>query len=297
MLLGLQPARIDVDQAGELGKPHHPVDRLVGDMRLAHERHHVMLAMGVERDVAHQHEIVVTADLAEGALQHVGRRLRDSRGRARRRRRSPAWACRADLRGRDCRRHRRSACAPPPAPPRARASAPPAGGADAHVIGQGLVGSGRFRPRLDDGIHRGLSVRPARRPGVSPGRPHRSYAHRGFHPCAATGRRIPILHGFVLAAEAIRPDGIELVLAPAGPVPIYSSESAVQSSCRLELTESIAMLNDVYNSRILELAGNIPRLGRLDEADATRDRPFQALRLDRHRRPQNGRRHRHRLRP
>src|SRR5712671_3687905 len=29
------------------------------------------------------------------------------------------------------------------------------------------------------------------------------------------------------------------------------------------------MLNDVYNSRILELAGNIPRLGRLGDPDAT----------------------------
>ena len=29
------------------------------------------------------------------------------------------------------------------------------------------------------------------------------------------------------------------------------------------------MLNDVYNRRILELAGNIPRLGRLPDADAT----------------------------
>ncbi len=29
------------------------------------------------------------------------------------------------------------------------------------------------------------------------------------------------------------------------------------------------MLNDVYNDRILELAGNIPRLGRLDAPDAT----------------------------
>jgi len=29
------------------------------------------------------------------------------------------------------------------------------------------------------------------------------------------------------------------------------------------------MLNDVYNARILELAGNIPRLGRLPAADAT----------------------------
>jgi NifU-like protein involved in Fe-S cluster formation len=30
-----------------------------------------------------------------------------------------------------------------------------------------------------------------------------------------------------------------------------------------------AMLNEVYNSRILDLAGNIPRLGRLDNPDAT----------------------------
>jgi NifU-like protein involved in Fe-S cluster formation len=30
-----------------------------------------------------------------------------------------------------------------------------------------------------------------------------------------------------------------------------------------------AMLNDVYNSRILELAGNIPRLGRMQDPDAT----------------------------
>lgn len=29
------------------------------------------------------------------------------------------------------------------------------------------------------------------------------------------------------------------------------------------------MLNDVYNKRILELAGNIPRLGRLSDPDAT----------------------------
>ena len=29
------------------------------------------------------------------------------------------------------------------------------------------------------------------------------------------------------------------------------------------------MINEVYNSRIIELAGNIPRLGRLDQPDAT----------------------------
>jgi NifU-like protein involved in Fe-S cluster formation len=32
---------------------------------------------------------------------------------------------------------------------------------------------------------------------------------------------------------------------------------------------SKVMLNEVYNSRILELAGNIPRLGRLNNPDAT----------------------------
>jgi NifU-like protein involved in Fe-S cluster formation len=29
------------------------------------------------------------------------------------------------------------------------------------------------------------------------------------------------------------------------------------------------MLNDIYNKRVLELAGNIPRIGRLDSPDAT----------------------------
>ncbi len=32
---------------------------------------------------------------------------------------------------------------------------------------------------------------------------------------------------------------------------------------------SIAMLNDIYNKRIIELAGNIPRLGRLPDPDAS----------------------------
>src|SRR5262245_28351746 len=32
---------------------------------------------------------------------------------------------------------------------------------------------------------------------------------------------------------------------------------------------SQAMLNEVYNRRIIELAGNIPRLGRLDAPDAS----------------------------
>lgn len=33
--------------------------------------------------------------------------------------------------------------------------------------------------------------------------------------------------------------------------------------------EEARMLDDIYNSKILEFAGNIPRVGRLDEPDAT----------------------------
>ena len=38
---------------------------------------------------------------------------------------------------------------------------------------------------------------------------------------------------------------------------------------RAERLRFNAMLNDVYNRRIIELAGNIPRLGRLSDADAS----------------------------
>lgn len=40
-------------------------------MRLADDRHHMVLAMGEEGDVAHQHHIVITADFLEGRAKHV----------------------------------------------------------------------------------------------------------------------------------------------------------------------------------------------------------------------------------
>jgi NifU-like protein involved in Fe-S cluster formation len=46
-----------------------------------------------------------------------------------------------------------------------------------------------------------------------------------------------------------------------GPETIEAPSSQVESRAD--------MLNDVYNSRILELAGNIPRIGRLPQPDAT----------------------------
>ena len=49
------------------------------------------------------------------------------------------------------------------------------------------------------------------------------------------------------------------------------------------------MLNDIYNKRIIELAGNIPRLGRLARTRRQRYGAFQAVRFDREGRSQNGR--------
>ncbi len=41
------------------------------------------------------------------------------------------------------------------------------------------------------------------------------------------------------------------------------------------------MLSDIYNSRILELAGNLPRIGRLAAPHGSATAHSQALRLDR----------------
>ena len=60
-----------------------------------------------------------------------------------------------------------------------------------------------------------------------------------------------------------------LLARAGGPLPIYSFVASAQSRCRVVNRRQKLMLNEVYNSRILELAGNIPRLGRLDNPDAT----------------------------
>jgi NifU-like protein involved in Fe-S cluster formation len=54
---------------------------------------------------------------------------------------------------------------------------------------------------------------------------------------------------------------------PANPYIFFSQGGAITPLAGQ--SQSNAMLNEVYNSRILELAGNIPRLGRLKNADAT----------------------------
>jgi NifU-like protein involved in Fe-S cluster formation len=54
-----------------------------------------------------------------------------------------------------------------------------------------------------------------------------------------------------------------------GLLPIYWLAREPQSHRGADQSRSKLMLNEVYNSRILELAGNIPRLGRLENPDAT----------------------------
>src|ERR1700759_3306332 len=44
-------------------------------MRLAVERHHVVLEWRGELDVADQHEVVIAGRLTEGAVEHLGRAL------------------------------------------------------------------------------------------------------------------------------------------------------------------------------------------------------------------------------
>ncbi len=70
VFLGLQPLGEHVGDARQLGEAHNAIMGQIGDMGLAHERHHVVLAMGMERDIAHQNDVVIAADLGKGRFQH-----------------------------------------------------------------------------------------------------------------------------------------------------------------------------------------------------------------------------------
>ncbi|HKA76127.1 MAG TPA: hypothetical protein VKD19_03370, partial [Pseudolabrys sp.] len=78
-------------------------------------------------------------------------------------------------------------------------------------------------------------------------------------PTAASGRCIPIPHGLHHAGAEnpfSRPRINTYIF-------LYQPE-AIGRFCIIGKT---SMLNEVYNARILELAGNIPRLGRLPAPD------------------------------
>ena len=129
VLLRLQAPRVDVDQPRDLGQADDAPDRHIGDMRLAGERHHVMLAMRIERNIAHQHEVVVAAGFREGAVEHLGRAFLVAGEQLLIGVDETLRRLDQALRGPDCRRYRRAACAPRLPPRRARGAEPPAAGA------------------------------------------------------------------------------------------------------------------------------------------------------------------------
>jgi hypothetical protein len=58
-----------VDHAGELGDAHHPAVGQIADVGLADHRQHVVLAEADEADVPQDDQLVIAADLLEGALE------------------------------------------------------------------------------------------------------------------------------------------------------------------------------------------------------------------------------------
>src|SRR3954471_14172281 len=100
-------------------------------------------------------------------------------------------------------------------------------------------------------------------PGVSPG---------GRGSCALSGksRIVRTPHSLRFGRSRDRPEPAGPLFQPAVPL-LYKSRQAGRQS----IVQKLAgigpkfMLNDVYNRRILELAGTIPRIGRLEAPDAS----------------------------
>src|SRR6516164_8022567 len=74
-LLDLEPLCIDVHEPREFRDPDHPCMREIADMRAADDGSQMMLAVGLEADVAKQHDLIIVCDLLERALQIIARIL------------------------------------------------------------------------------------------------------------------------------------------------------------------------------------------------------------------------------
>jgi NifU-like protein involved in Fe-S cluster formation len=81
-----------------------------------------------------------------------------------------------------------------------------------------------------------------------------------------TGRRIPInaWHSLIYGSQP----RLEFGVPTPSPQLLYNDLGARDNRSAIEGKPGV-MLNEVYNRRILELAGNIPRIGRLAHPDAT----------------------------
>ena len=69
VFLGLQTAREDFDYAGQLRQAHNAIIRQVGNVDMAVERNHMVLAMGEKLDISYQYNVVIAADIRKRALQ------------------------------------------------------------------------------------------------------------------------------------------------------------------------------------------------------------------------------------
>ena len=74
-LLYLQAARAGFDDPCQFRNADNPVDRHVGDVRLAADGRHVVFAEGVKLDAVQFDGLVVAADLVKRPLQQRGRIL------------------------------------------------------------------------------------------------------------------------------------------------------------------------------------------------------------------------------
>ncbi len=62
--------------------------------------------------------------------------------------------------------------------------------------------------------------------------------------------------------------------------PGWLGKESPAGGVRNKLDEQMTQLSEIYNQRILELSANIPQAERLADADATRYRALQAVRVD-----------------
>jgi NifU-like protein involved in Fe-S cluster formation len=76
-------------------------------------------------------------------------------------------------------------------------------------------------------------------------------------------------HSLLTWLRPIAETGFGRDFAAAAKFPIYCKLSPTQSGGGTIVGSFTVMLNEVYNRRIIELAGNIPRLGRLERPDAS----------------------------
>ena len=72
-LLDLQPSGIGIDQPRDLADPDHPVLRQIADMGPADDRHHMVLAMGFDADIAQHDDLVIAFGLGKGPVQELHR--------------------------------------------------------------------------------------------------------------------------------------------------------------------------------------------------------------------------------